>query len=116
MSFGSPAENYAEAALELNRLLIKHPSGTYFLRMEGNTMEKEGIFDGDILIVDRALDAGNNKIIIGELNNSLTIRKFLIKDGKNYLTNGDTPPQLIKPSDNFSLWGVVTYTIRSFDK
>ena len=116
MSFGSPAENYAEATLDLNRLLIKHPSGTYFLRMEGNAMEKEGIFDGDILVVDRALDAGNNKIIIGELNNSLTIRKFLIKEGKNYLTNGDSQPQLIKPTDNFSLWGVVTYTIRSFEK
>ena len=113
MSFGSVSENFSRSKLDLNQRLITHPAGTYFLRMEGNSMEAYGIFDNDILIVDRALDAANHEIIIGELNSELIIREFVVQDNLTYLKSSKEQIQ-ITDKDNFSLWGVVTYTIRSF--
>lgn len=113
MSFGSVSENFSRSKLDLNQRLITHPAGTYFLRMEGNSMKTYGIFDNDILIVDRALEAANHKIIIGELNTELIIREFIVQDNLTYLKSSKEQIQ-ITDKDNFSLWGVVTYTIRSF--
>ena len=75
--------------------------------------EYQKSIDNDILIVDRALDAANHKIIIGELNSELIIREFVVQDNLTFLKSSKEQIQ-ITDKDNFSLWGVVTYTIRSF--
>src|ERR1700722_14257883 len=62
--FPSSAENYIDKALDLNELLIVHPSATFFIRVKGESMEKAGIKTNDILIVDRAVSVAHNKIVI----------------------------------------------------
>ena len=62
--FPSPADDHVDEKLDLNRLLIKHPAATFYVRVEGNSMEDGHIQEGDILVVDRALHPKNGDIIV----------------------------------------------------
>ena len=114
MSFGSPACDYAENSLDLNRFLINHPVATYFMKMQGDALKNAGIFNGDILVVDRSLPAADHKLIIAELNGELTARRFRTQDGNSFLLgeDGHTPPYRLSRKDRFSVWGVITSVIR----
>ncbi len=111
--FPSSAENYLEKSLDLNDLLIKHASSTFFIRVIGNSMQDGGINSGDILIVDRALSIANNKIVVARLNDEFTVKRILIKDDKIYLVpdNKKYPPIEITSEIDFEIWGVVTFVI-----
>lgn len=111
--FPSPAQDYIEDRLDLNEYLIKHPSATYFVRVDGYSMLEAGIFPDDILIVDRALEAINKKVIIAVLNGELTVKRLIIKDGLYFLKPENPEFDVIKitKDDQFSVWGVVTYVI-----
>lgn len=111
--FPSPAQDYIEDRLDLNEYLIKHPSATYFVRVDGYSMLEAGIFPDDILIVDRALEAINKKVIIAVLNGELTVKRLIIKDNIYYLKpdNPEFDTIRITAEDQFSVWGVVTYVI-----
>ncbi len=111
--FPSPAQDYIEDRLDLNEHLIKHPSATYFVRVDGYSMLEAGIFPDDILIVDRALEAVNKKVVIAVLNGELTVKRLVIENGIYYLKpeNPEYNTIEISPEDNFSVWGVVTYVI-----
>ena len=74
--FPSPADDYIDKKLDLNELCIKNPSATYFVKVQGESMKEAGIFDGDTLIVDRALDAENNDIVVAVLNGDLLVAKI----------------------------------------
>src|SRR4030042_6039051 len=74
--FPSPADDYIEKELDLNEYLIKHPAATFFVRVEGNSMIDAGIHSGDILIVDKSLEAKNNKIVIAVVNGELTVKRI----------------------------------------
>lgn len=112
MPFGSPACDYIESNLDLNHFLVPHPIATYFMRMSGDSLKSEGIFEGDILVVDRSLPTQDNKLIIAELNGELTARRLRLKNGQNWLLNSNTPPHRVKDNDMFSIWGLVTAVIR----
>lgn len=114
MPFGSPACDYVENSLDLNRYLITHPAATYFMKMQGNALKNAGILNGDILVVDRSLPAVDRRLIIAELNGELTARRFRLKDGKTWLLSedGKTPPYRIGRQDQFAVWGTVTSVIR----
>ena len=105
MSFGSPACDYVENSLDLNRFLISHPIATYFMKMQGDALKNAGIFNGDILVVD---------LIVAELNGELTARRFRSHEGSTFLLgeDGRTPPYRLSRKDRFSVWGVVTSVIR----
>jgi DNA polymerase V len=113
--FPSPADDYLEERLDLNKHLIKHPAATYYARAEGDSMIGAGIYPGDILIVDKAIEAVNNKIIVAWLNNEFTVKRYYIDDrlGKVYLVpeNPKYYPHEITPEMDFLIWGVVTYNI-----
>jgi DNA polymerase V len=113
--FPSPADDYLEERLDLNKHLIKHPAATYYARAEGDSMIGAGIYPGDILIVDKAIEAVNNKIIVAWLNNEFTVERYYIDDrlGKVYLVpeNPKYYPHEITPEMDFLIWGVVTYNI-----
>ena len=111
--FPSPAQDYIEESLDLNEFLIKHPSATYFVRVDGYSMIETGIFPDDILIVDRALEAISKKVIIAVLNGELTVKRLIIKDEVYYLKpeNPEFDTITITTNDQFSVWGVVTYVI-----
>jgi DNA polymerase V len=111
--FPSPAQDYIEERLDLNEHLIQHPSATYFVRVDGFSMLNAGIFPDDILIVDRSLEAFNNKVIIAVLNGELTVKRLCIKEGLYYLKPDNPEYNIIEitKDDDFSVWGIVTYVI-----
>ena len=111
--FPSPASDYIESTLDLNKFLIKHPAATFFVRVEGDSMIDAGIHSGDILIVDRALQAEKQKIVIAAVNGELTVKRIWYDGDKLFLQPGNihfTPIEITAEMD-FHIWGVVTYVI-----
>lgn len=113
--FPSPAEDYAEQHLDLNSHLIQHPAATFFLRVSGDSMVKVGIFNGDLLIVDRSLEPRHGKIVIAAINGDLTVKRLHKTPEGVFLMaeNDDYPPIALLESDHVQLWGVVTHTIHA---
>jgi len=111
--FPSPATDYIEATLDLNEYLITHPAATFFIRVEGDSMSGAGIHNDDLLIVDRALEPVNNRIVVAAVDGYLTVKR-LRTDGERWLLQAENPaypPIAIDPDTDFSVWGVVTYVI-----
>jgi len=112
--FPSPAQDYIEAVLDLNELLIQHPAATYFVRVEGYSMVDSGINPNDILIVDRSLEASDGKVIIAVLDGEFTVKRLHIDKNGNYFLvpeNADYKPIKVTDEMGFSIWGVVTNVI-----
>lgn len=111
--FPSSAENFIDKVLDLNDLLIKHPNATFFVRVNGDSMIKAGIHSNDILIVDRALQVTNNKIIIARLNNEFTVKRVKIDNDKLFLMpdNDEYKPIEVTQEMDFEIWGVVIFVI-----
>ncbi|MDP8226320.1 MAG: translesion error-prone DNA polymerase V autoproteolytic subunit [Candidatus Celaenobacter polaris] len=111
--FPSPASDYIESTLDLNKFLIKHPSATFFVRVEGDSMIDAGIHSGDILIVDRAVQAEKHKIVIAAVNGELTVKRIWHDEDRLFLQSGNInfSPLEITPDMDFHIWGVVTYVI-----
>lgn len=115
--FPSPADDYIEAKLNLNDYLIKNAAATFFVRVSGRSMEGCGIWDGSILIVDRSLKVKHNKIVVAVIDNELTIKRYIVKDGKIFLSpeNPDFEPVEINTTSQINIWGVVTCVIHQFN-
>lgn len=113
--FPSPAEDASQDVLDLNELLIKRPTATFFLRVSGSSMIKAGIHHNDILIVDRSLEPGNGKIVIAAVNGELTVKRLVI-EGKQISLKAENegyPPILMNAETELHIWGVVTNVIHS---
>lgn len=113
--FGAAADDYAERGIDLNEQLIRNKPATFFMRVSGEAMVGAGIFDGDIVIVDRSLTAQNGKVVIATLNGEMLIRRFEKTFNKIRLIpeTGKLSPIEIDPYAEFSVWGVVTYVIHA---
>jgi DNA polymerase V len=111
--FPSPAEEFLEGKLDLNQHLIPHPLATYFVRVSGESMLGAGIHPGDLLIVDRSIEARDGKIIIAVVNGELLVKRLKIEGKQPYLVaeNPDYPEIKITEAMNFQAWGVVTNVI-----
>jgi len=111
--FPSPAEDYIEGTLDLNKHLIKHPASTFFVRVSGDSMIKAGIFPDDILIVDRSLEPVDKKIVIAVLDGELTVKRLRYRDKLIFLEpeNPEYQPIKITEDDSLEIWGVVTNVI-----
>ena len=111
--FPSPAEDYIEGKLDLNEHLVKHPAATFFVKVTGDSMLDAGIHPGDILIVDRSLEASDKKVVIAIINGELTVKRIrktqkdivLMPENKKY------NPIKIDNEMSFDIWGVVTSVI-----
>ena len=114
--FPSPAGDYIENQLDLNDYLINHPSDTYFIRVEGNSMTGANIFCGDLLIVDRSIEPARGNIVIANINGDLTVKKIDYINGKLCLLaeNDDYDSVEIKEGNELLIWGVVIHSIHSF--
>lgn len=112
-NFPSPADDYIDKRLNLNDLLIQHPESTFFVTAEGNSMIGAGIHSGDILIVDRSINAQHGKIAIIALNGELTVKRLIYKNKELYLMpeNSRFNPIKITKEMNMEVWGVVTSVI-----
>ena len=115
--FPSAADDYIERKLDLNELLIHRPASTFFVRVEGESMANANIHTGDILIVDRALQAGEGSIVVAILNGEFTVKRITMKNGKMALLpeNPAFAQIPIFAEADFQVWGVVTYTIHKTD-
>jgi DNA polymerase V len=111
--FPSPADDFMEKMLDLNEHLIQHPAATFFVRVEGDSMMGAGILKGDILIVDRSIEAVSERIVIAVINGEFTVKRLKMENGKISLEaeNPNYPPISIKKEWDFQIWGVVTYII-----
>ncbi len=111
--FPSPANDYFERSLDLNEHLIKNPSATFFVEIQGDSMIGAGIHSGDILIVDRSLEAANNKIIVAVINGEFTVKRLYWKNGTVRLMaeNPNYNPIEINEGTEFEIWGVATAVI-----
>jgi DNA polymerase V len=110
--FPSPAGDYVEVRLSADQYLVKNPTATYFVRVKGDSMINAGIFNGDVLVVDRSLDPSIGQIILAEVDGEFTV-KYL---GQNQLVPAN-PLYQSMPFDNadtVALIGVVTGSMRKF--
>lgn len=113
--FPSPAEDYVEDRIDLNEELIEHPAATYFVRASGHSMVEAGIHDGDILIVDRAVEPTDGHIVIAAVDGELTVKRLRQEDGDVWLAAEseafeDVP---VTPLNDVTVWGVVRHAIHS---
>jgi DNA polymerase V len=113
--FTSPAEEGIDQSLDLNSYLVPHPAATFFVRVNGHSMEGAGIFSGDLLIVDRSLEATSGKIVVAVVAGEFTVKRLLKRSDKILLVaeHEDFPPLEISPESDFQVWGVVTYVIHN---
>lgn len=111
--FPSPAEDFFQERLDLNSYLIKHPASTFFVKVEGDSMVDAGIYNNDLLIVDRSLTPKENSIVIAAVNGELTVKKLKRINGKLCLIpeNKIYPSIELKDETDLRIWGVVIYSI-----
>jgi len=117
--FPSPADDYLEDNIDLNRYLAEHPAATFLVRVDGDSMIGAGIFPGDIAIVDRSLVASDlkamhNKVVLAVLDGEFTIKRLCVK-GKSVTLlpeNDRYEPITIAQDGDFTVWGVVKHAIR----
>ncbi|NLY75861.1 MAG: translesion error-prone DNA polymerase V autoproteolytic subunit [Firmicutes bacterium] len=112
--FPSPAEDYLEAMLDLNQLLIKNPSATFYGRVKGASMRDAGVDDGDLLVIDKSLAYRNNALAVCFLNGEFTLKRIKREGDTLFLmpANPDYQPIVVKEDADFAVWGIVTYIIK----
>ena len=115
--FPSPAEDLGAQRIDLAQLLIKHSQATYFLRASGHSMTEVGIFDGDILVVDRAFKPRNTHIVVAIVDGDFTVKLLSQRAGRIKLKAANPTYPDITPKDGqtIEIWGVVTSTIKQFN-
>lgn len=113
--FPSPADDYMEGSLDLNEHVIKHPSATYFVRASGDSMNGAGIFNGDLLVVDRSLEPVHGKVVIAEVNGQLAVKRLLKSQDRFSLQseNASYPPIELQEGNEVVVWGVVTHVLHN---
>lgn len=112
--FPSPADDYSESRLDLNKELITNESATFYARVRGDSMTLAGISDGDLLIIDKSKTPANGSIVVCLIDGEFTVKR-LQKNGNHFFlmpANDKYQPIKIKPENDVAIWGVVTYTIK----
>ena len=111
--FPSPAEEYLEKQIDLIKMLILHPSATYLVRAQGRSMEGVGIYDGDILIVDRSIKPVSGKIVVAAVDGGLVVKRLIILNNRCFLhsANPSYEPLEIREGADLQVWGVVTKVV-----
>ncbi len=116
--FPSPAEDWIECRLDLNRDLIKHPVATFYVRVRGNSMIDEGLKDGNIAVVDRAAETCNGHVVVARVGPEFTIKKLRITpEGEIWLdpankTNEEYQSMRITEGTDFEVWGRVVWSFQ----
>jgi DNA polymerase V len=112
--FPSPAEDYSEERLDLNKKLIVNPSNTFFVRVDGDSMKGDGISDGDLLVVDRSFVPTDKSIIVCFIDGNFTLKRLRLDNSGCFLvaSNPDFKPIPVDPESDLRIWGVVTYSIK----
>jgi len=112
--FPSPAQDYMELSIDLNKELVPHPSSTFYGRVKGDSMKDEGIEDGDILVIDKSLELMNDDLAVCFVDGEFTLKRVRIDAAIIWLlpSNKAYPEIPITSENDFIVWGIVTYTIK----
>lgn len=112
--FPSPADDFLEGALDLNGLVVKHPEATFFARVEGDSMQDEGIAEGDILVVDKAEEPFDGCLAVAYVDGEFTLKRVRMEQDRLLLVpaNPKYPPIEITAENDFALWGVVRWIVK----
>ena len=114
--FPSPATDYIEEDIDLNVHLIKNVPATFIIRVQGKSMVSAGIYDGDLLVVDKSLKPKNFSTVIANVHDELVVKNFVKEKDRQFLTSGSKKFEdriLINEEADVFVWGVVTYVIHS---
>lgn len=112
--FPSPAQDYIEDSIDLNRELVAHPASTFYGRVNGDSMSGENIEEGDLLVIDRSIEPSDGDLAVCCLDGEFTLKRIRLETNRIWLipANENFDPILVTPDNRFQVWGVVTYTIR----
>ena len=114
--FPSPATDYIEEDVDLNIHLIKNVPATFIIRVQGKSMTDVGIYDGDLLVVDKSLKPKNFSIVVANVHDELVVKNFVKEKDEQFLTSSSKKIEdkiIINNDSEISIWGVVTYVIHS---
>jgi DNA polymerase V len=111
--FPSPAADYQEDKLDLNRYLVKHPAATFFVRVTGDSMTGAGIGCGDLLVVDRGIEPKDKSVVLAVVDGEFTVKRIRIRREQITLEpeNDSYTAREITEDTRFEVWGVVTSVI-----
>lgn len=114
--FPSPAEDFTEVSIDLNVELLKNPASTFFCRVSGDSMQDMGINDGDLLVVDKSLEPSDGKVAVCYIDGEFTLKEIKIEKDCCWLipANEKFAPIRVTEDNEFMVWGVVTYAIKSY--
>ena len=112
--FPSPADDFKEVRISLDKELVKNKEATFYARVSGESMKNAGLSDGDLIIIDRSLNPENNKIAVCFIDGDFTIKRIIKKEGELYLKpeNKNYKEIKIEKEDTLMIWGLVTYVIK----
>ena len=115
--FPSPAEDLCAKRIDVFERLVQHPEATYQMRVRGHSMRGEGIFDGDILLIDRAITPRSGHIVIAVIDNEFLVKKLLLTPSgqmKFKAANRDFPDVIPREGQTIEIWGVVLTAFKQF--
>ena len=114
--FPSPADNYIPETIDLNKELVRHPAATFYGRVSGDSMIEEGIEPGDILVIDRSIEPDSGDLAVCCIDGEFTLKRIKLEKNRVWLipSNEMFDPILVTPENEFSVWGVVTHTIKAY--
>tara|TARA_B100000989_G_C19526058_1_gene466930 strand:- start:3075 stop:3509 length:435 start_codon:yes stop_codon:yes gene_type:complete len=112
--FPSPADDFKEIRISLDKELVKNKEATFYARVSGDSMENAGLSDGDLIVIDRSLNPENNKIAVCFIEGDFTVKRIIKKGKELYLKpeNKNYKKIIIKEEDQLMIWGIVTYVIK----
>jgi DNA polymerase V len=114
--FPSPADDFIELSIDLNKTLIKNKDTTFFAKVKGHSMKNAGIFDGDLLVIDKSLEPQNGKIAICQIDGEFTVKRIKKEENIVWLIaeNEDFKPIKVTEENDLMIWGIVIHCIKSF--
>lgn len=112
--FPSPALDFMEKSIDLNKALSENPIATFYIKVEGNSMVNAGIEDKDVLVVDRSIEPQDHKIAICFIDGGFTVKRIKLKEDGLWLMpeNENYSPIKVEDDSSFMIWGIVTYVIK----
>ena len=114
--FPAPGDDQIEKVLDINDLVVKNPASTFFVRVEGDSMEGAGIFSGDVLVIDRSLTPRDGSIVVAAVYGEMVVKR-LLKQGDTHILaseNAQYEPIRVSGNEDCFMWGVVVGSVRSF--
>ncbi len=113
--FPSPADDFLESSIDLNKELVKRPQSTFYARVKGVSMIDAGIDDGDLLVIDKSLSAKNGSIAVCFVDGEFTVKTLKLDKNTCWLmpANSNYKPIKVTPDTNFQIWGIVVHVIKT---